>query len=371
MTNNILIVEDDAHLREWLAYELETEGYHTTVAAHSLTGLQAAQDQQNLILLDVQLPGMNGFEICQILQSNPDTVGIPVIFLTARTTVDDKLSGFEAGGIDYMTKPFTIVELKARVKTALHRHEVEQQRAQASLERYKKHLSQNMSHELLTPMTIILNALDVLDHTVAKKNSIELEEIVNMAQTGANRLHWLIQDMLAISKIIQNRMPVFRQPVELRPIVKLVLEQLSLKYESKALEFSIIIPEQCTVYMMSNQVREILRHLLDNACKFSPVGEQVELIIKPVGQTGVEIFVRDKGIGIEPDQQECIFDKFYQVDMSITRPVEGMGLGLYIARTLAQAYDGDVTVESKPGQGATFCFSLPDDVLDWAEGEEK
>jgi len=88
MTDNILIVEDDAHLREWLAYELETEGYHVTVAADGLTGLKAAQDQPNLILLDVQLPRMDGFEICQTLQYNLNTVSIPVIFLTARTTLD-------------------------------------------------------------------------------------------------------------------------------------------------------------------------------------------------------------------------------------------------------------------------------------------
>ncbi len=256
MTDKILIIEDDAHLREWLTYELETAGYHTTSAADGLTGLQAAQDQPNLILLDVQLPGMDGFEICRTLQNDPKTAGSPIIFLTAHTTLNDKLSGFDAGGADYMTKPLTMAELKARVKTVLRRREIEQQRAQASLEQYKKHLSQNMSHELLTPMTIILSALDVMDHTVAEKN------------------------------------------------------------------------------------------------------------------VSVEVFVRDKGIGIEPDQHERIFDKFYQVDMSITRPVEGMGLGLYIARTLTRAYGGDVTVASEPGQGATFCFSLPDVALDWAEGEK-
>lgn len=371
MPDRILIVEDDVALNDWLCYELESDGYEIISVTDGLAGLTRAADRPDLILLDVNLPGMNGFQVSQTLQGHPDTAHIPIIFLTARATLEDRLTGFETGGADYLTKPFKMAELKARLKAALRRREVEQQRAQASLEQYKETLSQNISHELLTPMSIILSAIEMMGTEDLDKNSTKLDDVLDMAQAGANRLHWLIRDLLAMSKIVQNQVEVFRQPVELKPIVQSVLEQVSARYEQKKLNFDINVPAASLIHMMSNQVYEILHHLLDNACEFSPEEGRVELIAQPVGQTGVEIRVRDQGPGIEPDQHERIFEKFYQVDVSITSPSQGLGLGLYIARALARTYGGDVTVESKPRQGATFRFSLPDGPADKPERGEK
>lgn len=121
MSKQILIVEDDPFLREWVSYELETEGYIVSLAADGFSGLAQAQAQNrpDLILLDVQLPGMDGFTLCRTLQTNPYTSNIPVVFLTARAAMEDKLTGFNTGGIDYLTKPFKMTELKARIKNFL------------------------------------------------------------------------------------------------------------------------------------------------------------------------------------------------------------------------------------------------------------
>lgn len=366
MTHQILLVEDEAPLREWVSYELETEGYHVLRAPNGLSGLKAAQSQlPDLILLDVQLPGMDGFQLCRELQNNPLIASIPVIFLTARTTLNDKLIGFESGGIDYLTKPFKMSELKARVKASLHRRQVEQQRAEALLDKYKQNLSQNMRHELITPISQVLTALELLGREAVQKKPAQMRLALDSARSGAHGLHWLIEDLLLVNQSATQEIAIFRQPIDLLLSTNVILQQLSSKYHAPKFNFELVIPENCMIYMTQKHVRHILYHLLDNACKFNRWGGKVELIAKPIGQAGIEIVIRDEGEGIDPEQHERIFDKFFQLDMSMTRANDGLGLGLYLARILARAYGGDVTVESQRGQGAIFRFTLPDEAPDW------
>ena len=358
MAKTVLIIEDDRDLSDWLSYELETEGYHVLVANHGKAGIEVAQTCPNLILLDVQLPGMDGFEVCQTLQQQPETAAIPIIFLTAHSGLESKLSGFDSGAIDYVTKPFMMPELKARIKASFRSRLVEQQRATADLEQYKTYLSQNLSHELRTPMSVILSALDIMDYTANKKNFGELNAIIETAQSGAYRLYWLIQDLLIVNKLEQTDLPIFRHPTELKPVVDSVLEQIRTKYSSKELVLDLNIAETDKAPMLQSHITDVMRHLLDNACKFSPQKGTITLDVKTSHQAA-KICVSDQGLGISPEQQEAIFNKFYQTDMSTTRGAQGMGVGLYIARSLAQLYGGDIELHSEVGYGSRFCLTLP------------
>lgn len=367
MGERILIIEDDAPLREWVSYELEAEGHEIFLAPNGLAGLNAARSENypDLILLDVGLPGMNGFQVCKALQEDPFTASIPIIFLTARTTLDDKLIGFASGGVDYLTKPFKMAELKARVKAVLHRRDVERQRAQSSLDLFKRNLSDIMNHELRTPITKVMVALDLMSQEILRKGTARLDKTLDRAQIGAHELHWLIEDLLLVAHISESEVVAFRKPTDLNQSLGFIQEQVLARYEDKELDLRVHVPDNCEVNMMSNHLRHILHHLLDNACKFSPSGGQVDVLVTPLGQGGVEICIQDRGPGIEPALIERIFDKFFQADMSETRSYGGLGLGLYLARTLARVYGGDVTVESAPGQGATFVFILPGGESDW------
>ncbi len=367
MGERILIIEDDAPLREWVSYELEAEGHEIFLAPNGLAGLNVARGENypDLILLDVGLPGMNGFQVCKALQEDPFTASIPIIFLTARTTLDDKLIGFASGGADYLTKPFKMAELKARVKAVLSRRDVERQRAQSNLESFKHNLSDIMSHELRTPITKVMVALDLMSQEIIHKKPDRLDKTLDRAQVGAHELHWLVEDLLLVAHVSEDKVSAFRKSTDLTLSLDFFQEQVLSRYKDKKLDLRIQMPDECNVNMMNNHLRHILHHLLDNACKFSPSGGRIDVIVTALGKGGVEIRVQDQGPGIEPDLTERIFDKFFQADMSETRWYGGLGLGLYLARTLARAYDGDVTVESTSEQGTIFCFSLPDRESDW------
>lgn len=369
MGDRILIIEDDAPLREWVSYELEAEGHEIVLTPNGLAGLNAARGEHHpdLILLDVGLPGMNGFQVCKALQDDPLTASIPIIFLTARTTLDDKLIGFASGGVDYLTKPFKMAELKARVKAVLHRRDVERQRAQANLDLFKQNLSDIMSHELRTPITKVMVALDLMSQEIIRKRPGRLDKTLERAQIGAHELHWLVEDLLLVAHLSENNVVAFRKPTNLMQSVGFVQGQVAARYEDKELDWRINVPDECRVNIMSNHLRHILHHLLDNACKFSPQGGQIDVTATSVGEAGVKIRIKDQGSGVEPNLRERIFDKFFQADMSETRMYGGLGLGLYIARVLARTYDGDVTIKDTLEPGTTFCFSLPDKASDWKE----
>ncbi len=359
MSDTVLVVEDDNDLRDWIVYELEADGYSVQAVCDGVEAIQTAEISHSLILLDVQLPKLSGFEVCQQLRMAPNTADIPVIFLTACSGLDDKLTGFESGGIDYITKPFSMTELKARMKAVLRTRTIERERAEKRLEKYKAELAQNLSHELRTPMSIILGALDIMDHTVAQKNLNELNSVLNTAHLGAYRLYWMIQDLLMVNKLAQKQVPAFHSPTELLNAVETVVDQLRMKYATYDIKIEVDVSGAETVYMLHTHLTDVLRHLIDNGCKFSNRGGTVRIKVVSLGKNGFKILVQDAGVGISPDYFDLIFERFYQIDMSATRPAQGMGIGLFVVKQLADLYGGETTVMSEEGTGSVFSFSMP------------
>lgn len=368
MSATILIVDDDDSLQKWVAFELKREGFQVITASTGLIGLDAAQaaPRPDLILLDVDMPGMNGFQVATTLQQNPDTTSIPIIFLTARVSMKDKMAGFEAGGVDYLTKPFEMPELIARIKATLHLSTIQREKARRDLEEYKSNLAENMSHELMTPVSKVLNGADILSRLAHKENITQFDEVIEIIRKGADELRWLMEDLLLINQISDKAVGPFRQTIDLTQAVKFMVEQSEAKYRRDKLEFEVYLPDSCPVNIHRKHLNHMLHHLLDNAAKFSPPGSRPKVTVRPVGQAGAEIEIQDSGQGINPELQEQVFDKFYQVDMSMTRESGGLGLGLYIARTLARTYGGEVTLSSQPGSGTTVQLTIPDEAADWA-----
>ncbi|GIK43907.1 MAG: hybrid sensor histidine kinase/response regulator [Chloroflexota bacterium] len=368
MAATILIVDDDETLQKWVAFELDRVGFQVITASTGPTGLDAAraEPKPDLILLDIDMPGMDGFQVATTLQQNPETTGIPIIFLTARVSLKDKMAGFEAGGVDYLTKPFEMPELIARVKATLHLSVIQREKARRDLEEYKSNLAENMSHELMTPVSKVLNGADILSRLAHKENISQFDEVIEIIRNGAGELRWLMEDLLLINQISDKAIGPFRQAVDLTQAVKFLVEQTEARYRRDKLEFEVYLPEACPVNIHRKHLNHILHHLLDNAGKFSPPGSRPKVTVRPVGQAGAEIEIQDSGQGIKSEFQEEVFDKFYQVDMSMTRENGGLGLGLYIARTLARTYGGDVTLTSQPGAGTTVQLAIPDEAADWA-----
>ncbi|MDM8518452.1 hybrid sensor histidine kinase/response regulator [Anaerolineales bacterium HSG6] len=367
MTNKILVVEDEDMLQELVIYELDNEGYQTLGASDGQCALQIVDTNKDidLILLDVQLPKLDGFEVAKRVKADKDTEHIPIIFLTARTTLTDKMTGFGVGGTDYLTKPFSMAELKARVKATIERGEIERRQAERNLKAYKEQLSQNMSHELLTPMAKILNSLDVIDNIAKQENLPQFDSSITIARSGAHQMRWLIEDLLTLNRVDNDSIMPFRQSVLLAPIITTLTEQLKNSYRHDALTIEVDMPAEQQVNINRRHLNHILYHLLDNACKFSPKRGIINVKVTSVGKMGVMIEVEDHGIGIESDYHEKIFGRFYQVDMSVTRPQDGLGVGLHIARVLAHLYNGDIILRSVHNRGTIVCFSLPDVSPEW------
>ncbi len=367
MPQKILIVDADPPLLQLLSQELGHAGYQTVAASTGPAALEAARanSKPDLVILGVNLPEMNGFEVAKRLQSQPDTANIPLIFLTTRNTAEDKLASFEAGGLDYLTKPINMPELLARVKANMRRLEAERNQARRDLELYKSNLSENMSHELLTPVSKVLNGVDLLTRLSAKQHITLFDQPIEIIRTGAEELRWLLEDLLVINQLDDGRMGPFRQPMDLAEAVRVMTDQIETKYRRRNISFILEIPESWPVNLHRKHLYHILHHLLDNAAKFSPDDSRPSVTVQPVGQAGASLTVHNQGQGIEPELQEKVFEKFYQIDMTMTRDSGGLGLGLYIARALARTYGGDVTLTSLPGLGVTYHWLIPDTPADW------
>jgi signal transduction histidine kinase len=367
MAGTVLMVDDDDALQKWVTYELKREGFQVVTVSTGLAGLAAAQAEPkpDIILLDVDMPEMNGFQVATTLQQNPEMNSIPIIFLTGRVSLKDKMAGFQAGGVDYLTKPFEMAELIARIKATLHLNVIQREKARRDLEEYKSNLAENMSHEMMTPVSKVLNGVDILARLAHKENISQFDEVIEIIRTGAGELRWLMEDLLLINQISDKEVGAFRQTIDLSDAVKFMVEQTEAKYRRENLMFEVELPLSCPVNIHRKHLYHMLHHLLDNAGKFSPKDRHPKITVQPVGTAGAEIEVQDYGPGIKPDLQEQVFDKFYQVDMSMTREIGGLGLGLYVARTLARIYGGDVTLTSQPGTGTTSRLSIPDEAADW------
>ncbi|MFN8455395.1 MAG: hybrid sensor histidine kinase/response regulator [Anaerolineae bacterium] len=369
MPERILVVDDDDEmLQQWLVRQLEREGYQVTVIATAQGALELAklQPYPDMVLLDVDLPGLDDLEVTKKLQQTPDLQDVPIIFLANQNTSPDKIAGLEMGGLDYVSKPFNIPELIAKIKTTLEQLKTERDKAQRDLEAYKSNLTENMSHELLTPLNTVLNGVDILSRLAARENLTLFDEVIEMIRRGADELRWLAEDLLLMNHIEEQRLAPFRQPVDLIELVKQVIEQTEIKHTRKSIQFELNSPTQCMVSIHRKHLIHILHHLLDNAAKFSPTDGRPKVMVRRIGTAGAELKVQDRGKGIKSELQKKVFEKFYQIDMSMTRESGGLGLGLYIARILAQLYEGDVTLISKPGAGTTCQLTIPDAKPDWA-----
>lgn len=366
MADKILVVDDDDAMRELLSYHLERENFQVVLASSGMPGYKIAQQtpQPDLILLDVDLPGIDGLSLAQTLHDNPATNDIPVIFLTVRAEQKDKLAAFQAGGADYLTKPFNPDELIARIKATLHRVKIERQKAQADLETYKRQLAGNVGHELLTPMGKVLNGLEILTRLSAEKGLTAFDDVIQIIHNGANELYWLLEDLLVVNQISDNNINVFRKESNFSQNVTTIVQQSKVKYNRNHLTFTVSMPDDLTVNVQRRHLTHMLHHIIDNACKFSPPHSTIKIAVQRVGQAGILMDVFDNGSGIPNDLLETVFDKFYQVDMSISRVKDGLGVGLHIARTLARNYGGDVTLRSKLNFGTHCSLRLPDVMAD-------
>ncbi|MEK7990996.1 MAG: hybrid sensor histidine kinase/response regulator [Thiotrichaceae bacterium] len=373
----ILVVDDVPANVKVLMDFLTANNFKVLTAKDGQAAIKRAEyAKPDLILLDVMMPIMDGYEACKVLKSQENTLDIPIIFMTALADTTDKVKGFELGASDYITKPFQQEEVLARVNnhlkivmlqkqlqlrnTELEALYLEQKQARQAAEaasKAKDTFLANMSHELRTPLNAIIGYGEIIHEDAFELGFRDILTDLDSIQFAAKQLLDLINDVLDLAKIEAEKMELQIDQVQICEFIKNIVVLIQPIIKKNNNELIVTCSEEVgTMQTDGKRVQQILLNLLGNAAKFTCDG-QVQLIARREGE---QLFfdVKDTGIGIAQEQLETIFLPFLQGDNSHTRKYGGTGLGLALCQRICVILGGQIWVHSKIGKGSQFTVEL-------------
>ena len=379
----ILAIDDTPANLMVLAGALSKE-FAFQLASSGAAGLaMAAASPPDLILLDIMMPEMDGYETCRRFKANPALADIPIVFVTALTDRVSELSGLELGAVDYLHKPINIDIARQRIRNLVereimrreiedHRNRLEalvQDRTEKLVEaldaaevanRAKSAFLANMSHELRTPLGIILGMNNLLNQRLT--DAAQKDKCQKIASAG-QQLLTMIEDILQVSKMESERTQAGRYAFAPDSLLSLVEARFSGKAQVKGIILRREVDERLPKLLTGSpsRIKQVMEHFVSNAIKFSERGE-VKLRIVQEQQAGdmrqVRFEVQDQGMGIAPHQLHKLFETFSQVDSTLTRRHGGIGVGLALCKHLATSMGGTIAVDSVEGRGSRFSMSL-------------
>ncbi|ACU06440.1 hybrid sensor histidine kinase/response regulator [Pedobacter heparinus] len=365
----ILIVDDTPENLISLKKVLERHNFEVDTASSGEEALKKVlKNEYVLIILDVQMPGMDGFEVAEAISGYSKAKETAIIFLSAANTELKFITkGYSSGGLDYITKPVDMGVLLLKVKTFYRIYEqsrklIEIQKAlldeiefRKMAERKKDEFISIASHELKTPLTSVKGYVQLLGRSVDKGDIPTVKKHLAKAQVQLEKLNELIADLLDISKIESGKLKFNKKYFVLDALLDGVLEVIHQANPT----FNIIrkgnAPQE--IYADEMRIEQVIVNFLTNAIKYSPGTNEIEVNVK-VGEGQLYLGVRDFGIGIAPELQKNVFEKFYRVEETAIH-FQGLGIGLYISAEIINRHGGEVGVKSKPGEGSEFYFTLP------------
>jgi two-component system, sensor histidine kinase len=377
---NILLVDDVPANLLALEAMLEGLGHNLVFARSGSEALKALLDRQfAMILLDVEMPGMDGFETATFIRAREETRHTPILFLTAAQRSSDQMfRGYAVGAVDYLLKPLVPEILRSKVASfaelalktqviAQQAAELERKNVELEEERRRVELQSKaksvflagMSHELRTPLNAIIGFSDLLTQGVAGPLNERQREFVGHVLASGRHLLNLVNDVLDLSKVEAGRMTLDRQWSELDPIVQAVRGVVSGLANKQGVELKIEVPRDLPhVFCDPVRVKQVLYNLLSNGIKFTPQGGRVSLAVSR-SEGWIEIAVSDTGIGIADRDLPRLFKEFEQIKTETGSKPEGTGLGLALTRRLVALHGGTVSAQSRAGEGSTFTVRLP------------
>ncbi len=381
---NILAVDDKQENLHILITILGEQGYDVFPARSGTQALSAVRSNKpDLILLDIMMPDMNGFEVCEQLKADEQTRDIPIIFLSALSETLDKIKAFSFGGVDYITKPFQVKEVLARIEThlslqrlqksikekneLLEQEIVERKRAEEAAQvanQAKSAFLANMSHELRSPLNAILGFAQVMKRS--QRLDPENQENLAIISRSGEHLLTLINQVLDLSKIEAGGTTINESKFDLYALLNDLEDMFRIKADEKHLQLNFYHDSNLPQHIIADEIklRQVLINLLNNALKFTQNGGvTLRAREKPISDKGVaykplfHFEIEDTGPGIASNELTTLFEAFVQTSTG-KQISEGTGLGLAISHQFVQLMGGELTVSSEFGEGSTFEFSL-------------
>lgn len=364
----ILIADDTPANLLLLGNLLRSQGYKITEAQDGIIALeQARRTLPDLIFLDVHMPGLTGYEVCEQLKADKMTKDIPVIFISAIDDSDAIVKAFEVGGVDYIAKPLRFKEVLARTQSHLtvlfQRREIETLRRQdhqqfEAINRMKTHFIGATTHDLKNPMSVIISYIalmerqpDIVAHPVAQQSLQGIRD-------GVNKMAELVTNMLD-SVQLESEIELSLVVTSLNGFLKDCLNGFNVVASQKQIQFTQALPhDDVKICIDAKLMKRVMDNLISNALKYTPKSGHVEITARSEENHAV-IQVKDTGMGIPPEDLPHIFKAFYRVQHQAHEKIEGTGLGLSIVKAIVEQHKGQISVESTVGKGSTFSITLP------------
>jgi two-component system, sensor histidine kinase and response regulator len=355
---NILIVDDIPANLKVLGEILKEDGYKVRPVPNGMLALQVAEKEKpDLILLDIMMPEMDGYEVCRRLKANQALHEIPIIFISALNETDDVVKALKYGGVDYITKPFKSEEVIARVGThvKLHRQSIELKNLNITKDKFFSIIA----HDLRGPMGGFMGLTDILTEQLRLMSMDDIQRYLESMRKASNNLFRLLENLLHWARLQQGAIPFNPQIVQLLPIINESLDMMNESATAKGIEMLCQIPENMKVFADDIVLQTILRNHISNAVKFTPKGGKVKIAARNSDDGFVEVSIQDTGIGMNKTMIESLF----RLDVNTGRPgTDGepsTGLGLLLCKEFIEKHGGHIRVESEEGKGSVFTFTIP------------
>ena len=362
---NILVVDDTPANLRVLSRLLGDRGYKVRPVPNGTLALEAVKSAPpDLILLDIRMPDMDGYEVCSRLKSEETTREIPVIFISAMHELEDKVRGFEAGGVDFITKPFQEGEVLIRLKTHLtiryqQRRLEEQYEELRKLQIMRETLTQMIVHDLNNPLHGILGFAQLLSAELrdgpGERATVYADSIVGSTRTMVD----MIRALLDVGKMESDEMVLDIADVQVLDVVDEVKSGMDPLLEQKNVTLKTEIPQELPSVRADREIlRRIIVNLVGNSIKFSPEGGEISILAAET-DVAVRVCVADEGPGIPPEYRDRIFEKYGQVESRDSGKKYSTGLGLTFCKMAVEAHEGVIGVECPGTGGSSFWFELP------------
>ncbi len=358
---DILVVDDSVANLTLLAEILRDAGYKPRLARNGKFALTAVRETPpDLILLDINMPEMNGYEVCGQLKADRALSDIPIIFLSALQETDDKVKAFQAGAADYMTKPFQHEEVLARVRThlELRRQKLQLQetiQALTRLEALRDNLTHMIVHDMRSPLKTIAGYLTLLADHEGENMSASGLRFIGEARQSIEQLIDTVNSMLDLSRLEAGELKLKLSECDLGDMAASALAAFGMQRGDR--QWTLDVPPQKVLINADEAlIHRVIQNLIGNAIKFTRLDGRIRVrLLLENRQARLEVI--DDGLGIPLESQEKIFEKFGQVESADSRV--GTGLGLFFCKLAIELHHGCIGVQSEAGKGSTFWFTLP------------